>query len=461
MPSHLDASREAEKDYLFMKNLSTRVYNFKKNEIPAGKDRHIVANLFVGDWIKPNGPQGSMGNAEVFVKFHGGEGYVPSDSFGDERLLEAYFIDVEQGDSILIETPESKRILIDGGPDTEAASFLNWKYNLEEHWKDFDAVIISHGDNDHARGFFHIFNDKHVVVKSVYHSGIVERSSGPAFGKSKVVNGENVLYELVDDLTDLEGDLDKIDKDYRLWIEQLIFAKANAEAEGVSFKCERVEHLSDPVVIGDEYPVTINFVNPINLGDKDKPLLRKWSSKATTVNANSVGVLLEYGKARFLFCGDMNKSGERLFIEAWKDKSTQAHVFKANHHGSHEFSNDFLKRVQPWISVISSGDNPDYGHPRACLLGSLGKFSSPLIDQPLIFSTELAAAFSEIKKPPDAEEQPIYEKTIQGVIHVRSNGNWIAAGEVYNKSKENPRSWSWEKYAIDLTYGKELTDLNE
>jgi len=459
MPNHLEASRDAEKDYLFMKNLSTRVYNFKKNSVPAGEERNIVANLFVGDWVKPENSQGST-NDEVSVEFHGGKGYVPSDSYGEERLLEVYFIDVEQGDSILIETPESKRILIDGGANTDASRFLDWKYNLDEHWKDFDAVIISHGDEDHAKGLFHIFNDKHVVVKSVYHNGLVERSSGPAFGESKMVKGENVLYELVDDLTDLEDDLDKIDKNYRLWIEQLIFAKANTEIEGEVFKCKRVDHLTAPVIIGNKYPVTLNFVNPINRGKKNSPLLRKWSDNATTVNANSVGVLLEYGKARFLFCGDMNKSAENQFIEAWKDKSTQAHVFKANHHGSHEFSTDFLKRIQPWISVISSGDNPDYAHPRANLLGSLGKFSSPLVDQPLIFSTELAAAFSEIKDDDDSDENPVYEKTIQGVIHVRSNGKWIAAGGVYNKSKEDPRSWSWEKYAFDLTYGKEVTKLN-
>ena len=131
LSSNLESSRKAEKDYSFMKNLVTSVYNIPKAEETKENKRFLAANLFVGDWVKKM----SEGN-EVSVKFHGGEGYVPKGSIGDERLLELYFIDVEQGDSILIETPESKRILMDGGKGADAYGFLQWKYNLKKHYKD-------------------------------------------------------------------------------------------------------------------------------------------------------------------------------------------------------------------------------------------------------------------------------------------------------------------------------------
>ena len=322
-------------------------------------------------------------------------------------------------------------------------------------------MVISHGDEDHAKGLIPILNDKHVVVKSIYHNGIVARKKGKRLGEFQKVDGKNMLTELVDDLSRYEDHLEDLTDEYRLWIEAVIAARENALAEGLDFKCMRADHLSEPIIVGDDYPVTVNFVNPINHGDESNPLLRKWSDDAVTVNANSVGMLLEYNKARILLCGDMNRSAENQFVEKWKDKSPQAHIFKAHHHGSQDFSNTFLKRVQPWISVVSSGDDPDYGHPRANLLGSLGKFSSQIIDQPLIFSTELAATFHMIDPIPGSEDAQLYEKTIQGVISVRSNGEWLAAGRVYKKSKDVPRRWEWEKYALDLTCGKELgNDLN-
>jgi len=39
------------------------------------------------------------------------------------------------------------------------------------------------------------------------------------------------------------------------------------------------------------------------------------------INGNSVGVLLEYGKARILSCGDMNEKAEKLFLEHCKTET--------------------------------------------------------------------------------------------------------------------------------------------
>ena len=51
----------------------------------------------------------------VKVKARGINGYVNVDHIGDKALLEYYFIDVGQGDGVLIVTPDRKHILIDGG----------------------------------------------------------------------------------------------------------------------------------------------------------------------------------------------------------------------------------------------------------------------------------------------------------------------------------------------------------
>ncbi len=53
------------------------------------------------------------------------------------------------------------------------------------------------------------------------------------------------------------------------------------------------------------------------------------------------------------------------------------------HHGSADFSGAFIKMVSPVVSVVSSGDESarkEYIHPRATLMGALGKHSR--VDEP-------------------------------------------------------------------------------
>jgi competence protein ComEC len=115
-----------------------------------------------------------------------------------------------------------------------------------------------------------------------------------------------------------------------------------------------------------------------------------------------------------------------------------SHVFKAPHHGSHEFAREFLEAVHPQISVISSGETPDHGHPRANFLGTVGHTSRS--NQPLIFSTELVALFivDADAAAPDADDdvdptdpamlgqaRRRFKKRLNGLINVRTDGNRI------------------------------------
>ena len=64
------------------------------------------------------------------------------------------------------------------------------------------------------------------------------------------------------------------------------------------------------------------------------------------------------------------------------------------HHGSADFSGAFLQAVSPVVSVVSSGDEnarKEFIHPRATLVGALGKYSR--LEEPLVFVTELVAFF--------------------------------------------------------------------
>ena len=67
------------------------------------------------------------------------------------KELEIHFIDVSQGDSTLIITPQNKKILIDGG---EENNNLVVSYLLDRRIKVLDCIIISHFDDDHVRSEF-------------------------------------------------------------------------------------------------------------------------------------------------------------------------------------------------------------------------------------------------------------------------------------------------------------------
>ena len=120
MSDAFSTARDKEKEYRWTKRLVTNVYEAPKSV----RRRKIAAHLLAGEWTRYLEDK----DDEIRVHFRGGEGYVQRDEIGDKRVLEIYFIDVGQGDSILVETPSDERILIDGGKDKSAHSFLRWKY---------------------------------------------------------------------------------------------------------------------------------------------------------------------------------------------------------------------------------------------------------------------------------------------------------------------------------------------
>ena len=77
------------------------------------------------------------------------------------QKLQIHFIDVGQGDSCLIITPQNKKILIDGGgslnENFDVGENTILPYLLNRRIKELDMVIISHFDQDHIRRNFNSF----------------------------------------------------------------------------------------------------------------------------------------------------------------------------------------------------------------------------------------------------------------------------------------------------------------
>ena len=128
-------------------------------------------------------------NGRVKVRARGSFGWIDENAIGDESLLEVYFIDVGQGDGILIVTPDRKHIMIDGGyarkyqpHGKSAADFVDWKFakDYREDTIKLDAMICSHCDADHYGGLWDLLGTDEeeeldaetIVVDRFYHAGV-------------------------------------------------------------------------------------------------------------------------------------------------------------------------------------------------------------------------------------------------------------------------------------------------
>jgi hypothetical protein len=107
-----------------------------------------------------------------------------------------------------------------------------------------------------------------------------------------------------------------------------------------------------------------------------------------------------------------------------------------------------LEAIKPVVSVVSSGDEnsaKEYIHPRAGLVGALGRFSRGTVDKPLVYVTEMVAFFKRNKK-----SFRDYTKTQYGIVHVRTDGKRVLV--VTNSGRDDKK----EAYSFDVNERGEI-----
>ena len=401
--------------------------------------------LIFGDEVQTSG---SPVDGRIQAEFRNRQGFIDQDHLGLKAALELYFIDVGQGDSTFVVTPNRKKILIDGGVNRRALGFLAWKYRLDKEGPpiDIDMLVLSHADGDHLNGLTPIIRHPRIRVRRVVHSGIATYHSG-AFPTSlgNLDTSETYLTTRHDSLDDLAGQ--NLSDSFGLWRQAII-------DEGTSYNA--VDETTGPLDVGDP-EISINVLGP-RLEVQDGNSVYRWfKASDLTINGHSVVLRLNYGDVYVLFTGDLNIEGSKYLLE---DPSTavnmDAHVFKAPHHGSHKFHLPLLEAVRPQVSVISSGDGPDHGHPRAVFIGAVGLASRST--KPLVFSTEIAATFVEAGERSEPDEdinleeldfreteanevaRRVFKRRLHGMINVRTDGKQLYA------ARRVAAGYWWESY---------------
>ena len=435
--------------------ISSKTAFLYKNK--TGNSRHYI--FIHGDVVKTKGkPQGNPKNKRIKVstRYSNVEGWVNEGSLVEKPSLEMYFIDVGQGDSTFIVTPKRKTILIDGGENDHAFRFLSWKYDLKKVKSNnpviIDLLVLSHGDEDHLKGMIPIIKSPKIKIKKIIHNGLglykKNSNHNEKLGKLESIGGKKYITTSHDQLSDLKDS--ELRANFQEW--------KNAIADEGVVDYSAVDTLSD-LSIGDP-DIKLEVVSPINEVDSNGDRIFRWfGDHGPTINGHSVALRLTYEKVKILLSGDLNKKGSKYMMKSTVlQKLMDAHILKSPHHGSGDFYDKWLDYVNPQVSVISSGDNTDHGHPRANFIASIGKRSR---SKSLVFSTEIAGSFTKLTKEEKKkikisrkdmlhlndkqynELRILFKRRLHGMINVRTDGKKIFS------ARRVSAGYMWESYGGD------------
>jgi beta-lactamase superfamily II metal-dependent hydrolase len=95
-------------------------------------------------------------------------------------------------------------------------------------------------------------------------------------------------------------------------------------------------------------------------------------------NNASIVIKLTYGGTSFLLTGDAEFPENKAILAHGFD--VRSNVLKLGHHGSRTSTNeDWLKRVQPQLGIISAGKDNSFGHPHPEVIKALEAVNIPYI----------------------------------------------------------------------------------
>ncbi len=230
-----------------------------------------------------------------------------------EEELRIHFLDVGQGDCTLIELPDGKVALIDGGDAKSSTKKRILRYLNALDIDVIDHLVVTHTDKDHCGGLTEVFRYKKVLNAYLPHT-----------------------YEE----------------------EDVYYAKVYAAA--LEENCNMVAASRAVLLSDEEDAYKLRFLYPNSV-------------EATGGYSEDSSVLwLEYTGVRALFCGDADESVEESLLKfdllgllpTGENMLKNTQILKVAHHGGASATTQaFLSHLQPEVAIISCGADNPYGHP--------------------------------------------------------------------------------------------------
>ena len=229
------------------------------------------------------------------------------DSINYEDFMKVHFIDVGQGDAILVQV-NNINLLIDSGPKENKRNLLNYLDSLKISTLDY--VIATHPHEDHI-GNMH-----------------------------SIINRYNVTYFYSPKVTHTSKSFEKM-------IEALISKNKKINVLDVNTKS---------IDLGNHTSFTIYSPFPRDYGEN--------------LNLYSAVFKIKYKNTSFLFTGDAEKLNENEILNNNISIDADV-LKVAHHGSSTSTSSAFLKEIDPRIAVISVGKDNKFNHPTKETLSNL------------------------------------------------------------------------------------------
>lgn len=237
----------------------------------------------------------------------------------NSSYLKIVFLDVGQGDSIYIEAPNGRQVLVDGGPDARILPVLSDVMPVFD--KSIDMLIATHADADHVGGLNSVIDN--YTVSTILENGY---------------KGETKIYKTLQEKI--------IDKGI----------KKDIAKKGMH------------IVIDEKENIYIDILFP----DRDV-------SKMKTNDGSVVGRLV-YGDHSVMLTGDATLYTENIILQNENKTDLKSSILKLGHHGSNTSSGSaWLSAISPSYAIISAGLNNKYGHPHPDVMDRLNNLNIPHI----------------------------------------------------------------------------------
>ena len=296
--------------------------------------------------------------------------------------LRVHILDVGpiDGDSILIESPAGKNILIDAGDATKAKNVVEAlkRYNIQQ----LDYFIVTHPHPDHMGGAAEVF-------KAVKVLNVIDNAQPPSIPPSllpKPTPARKQQSRAQPTPTPTPAKGKQRQKTIISFYDDYKEAVKNSGAHYTTAQA------------GTKYDIgggaLMTVLGPI------EPLFTKDNMKTggNEANANSIVVRVDYGSFSMLLTGDAEEQTEHRMLS--KEANVEANVLKVAHHGSkYATAADFLQRVKPQIAIISCGEWNRYSHPAQAMLDRL-RLANPNIK---LFRTDLQGEITVTTKGRDED----------------------------------------------------------
>ncbi|MBT4067348.1 MAG: DNA internalization-related competence protein ComEC/Rec2 [Candidatus Marinimicrobia bacterium] len=240
---------------------------------------------------------------------------------GSLKYLDIIYLDVGQGDAILLRMPNNKTMLIDGGQKFGKRDYGELVVNPVLQYMGIDRInwlVMTHPHSDHIGGLITVA--KSFPVDTVFDTYL----------------------------------------DYDSW----------------TYKTLKSKLIERNALVDKPSPGEIRFLDN-NLAIEFFSPDSEFVNNSSNINNSSIVMKLVYGETSFLFTGDLELEGEYELTQY--GEMLRSNVLKVGHHGSKTSSSDgFLKLVNPEIAVVSVGYRNKFRHPSNDVLERISQYAEKI-----------------------------------------------------------------------------------